>query len=244
MSKPFVIANWKLNGDPELIAAVAAQFASGAPSGVVVCPPAVWLQHANQTFDPLGIAVGAQNISEYASGAYTGELAAGMAAMAGARYALVGHSERRTLFGETNEQVARKVSQAQQSGLTPVLCVGESLAEREADQVREVIIGQLSAGLASADAGQVIIAYEPVWAIGTGHTASPEQAQEVHQLIRNWLREQSASAGQQPILYGGSVKADNAADLFTQPDIDGGLIGGASLQPEQFDAICKAAQGK
>jgi triosephosphate isomerase len=189
--------------------------------------------------------LGAQNVSEFASGAYTGEVAATMLAESGCKFVLAGHSERRAIFGETDAQVAAKFAAAQKAGLTPVLCLGETLAEREASRTQEVVARQLDAVLDAAGVsafGNAVLAYEPVWAIGTGRTASPEQAQEVHAFLRARVAARNAEVGAQlRILYGGSVKPANAAEIFAMEDVDGGLIGGASLVAEDFLAICRAA---
>ncbi|WP_050795112.1 triose-phosphate isomerase [Idiomarina sp. A28L] len=241
-----VIANWKLNGDIALLKTMAEHFHHvdiQEQVEVVICPPAVYLKTAAVLFEPTGVKLGGQNCSEHNSGAFTGEISAEMLSDIGCNYVIVGHSERRAIFAESNEMIAGKIKQAQQSNLLPVLCVGETLAEREANEVESVIREQLETALSDADFDKLVIAYEPVWAIGTGKTATPEQAQEVHRMIRDWVASKAPESAQRiQILYGGSVKADNADTLFHQADIDGGLIGGASLNTEQFDAICKAAK--
>lgn len=248
MRQTLVIANWKLNGGIGLLKEMAEHFhhvdtQEQVQVQVVICPPAVYLKTADVLFEPIGVHLGGQNCSEHLSGAFTGEISAEMLADVGCKFVLVGHSERRALFADNNAVIAEKVQQAQSSNLIPVLCVGETLAEREANAVESVIQEQLEAALQQADFERLVIAYEPVWAIGTGVTASPEQAQEVHKIIRDWVASKAPQEAQKlQILYGGSVKADNAQTLFSQPDIDGGLIGGASLDTEQFDAICKAAK--
>lgn len=211
---------------------------------VAVFPPYAYLQQVAYKLARANprIGWGAQNISDHESGAYTGEVSGSMLREFGCEYVLVGHSERRTLFGESNEQVADKVVAALKSGITPVICVGESQAEREAGQTLAVVGKQLDAVMAVVSNQQLdttVIAYEPVWAIGTGLTATPEQAQEVHRFIRDQLGEIGAGVR---ILYGGSVKAENAESLFQQPDIDGALVGGASLDPVEFSAICRDAR--
>lgn len=210
-----------------------------------VCVPAPYLAQIQHELADTAIAWGAQNLSQHLQGAYTGEVSATMLNDFGCRYVIVGHSERRALFGDTDQIVASKFMLALQSGLTPILCVGETLAERESGNAESVISRQLDAVLEKAGIGgmaSAVIAYEPVWAIGTGKTASPEQAQTVHAFIRQKLATQDPNiANQLVIQYGGSVKAANAAELFSQPDIDGGLIGGASLVADEFIAICKAA---
>jgi triosephosphate isomerase len=255
--RKFVAGNWKMNGslaaNGELVNGLAAQLAGVDAADVAVCVPAPYFAQvadllAAWSKGGINIALGAQNASEYASGAYTGEVSCGMLKEFGVRYVIVGHSERRALFGETNAQVAAKYAAVLAAGLTPILCVGETLAEREAGATEAVVAGQLDAVLAlgaangnrALDGG--VVAYEPVWAIGTGKTASTEQAQAVHAFIRARVAAKSAAiAAQLRILYGGSVKAGNAQALFACPDIDGGLVGGASLQAQEFAAICKAA---
>jgi triosephosphate isomerase len=188
------------------------------------------------------LTVGGQNCSEHVEGAYTGEVSAAMLAELGCHWVILGHSERRQYFAESDDKVAAKAAAARDAGLVPILCVGETLAEREAGDAQAVVTGQLAA-LAADLKGSDVIAYEPVWAIGTGQTASPEQAQEMHACIRAFLREHAAeSADAIRLLYGGSVKAENASELFSQEDIDGGLVGGASLKVDEFTAIIEAAQ--
>jgi triosephosphate isomerase len=214
---------------------------------VVVCPPFVHLADVGRQLAGSRLVLGAQDVCAEEPGAHTGEIAASMLADAGCRYVIVGHSERRALYGEDDALVARKFQAAQRHGLVPVLCVGETLAERERGATREVVLRQLDAVLAAAGEGAfttAVVAYEPVWAIGTGRTATPGQAQEVHALIRVRIAEKDARiAASLRVLYGGSVKADNAGLLFAMPDVDGGLIGGASLKAEEFTAICRAAEG-
>ncbi len=230
-----------------LDALLAAQSGLGAVE-CAVCVPFPFLGEASTRLSGSKVALGAQNVSEFDSGAYTGEVSAAMLADFGCRFVLVGHSERRALFGETDSQVAKKFAAAQKSGLTPILCVGETLAEREASRTEETVARQLDAVVDLAGAGALsnaVLAYEPVWAIGTGRTASPEQAQAVHAFLRARVaaRDQAVAAGLR-ILYGGSVKPANAAEIFAMEDVDGGLIGGASLVAEDFLAICKAAAAK
>ncbi|MEE4251655.1 MAG: triose-phosphate isomerase [Alcanivoracaceae bacterium] len=245
---PLVAGNWKMNGRRAMAAQLAAEVAAGAPGGVEVllCPPLVYLDVVLAAAKGSGVCVGAQNLAATGDGAFTGEVSAEMIADAGCQYVLVGHSERRTLFAEDDAQVADKFCRALEAGLRPVLCVGETLAQREAGRTEQVINAQLEAVLSRVTATQMadaVIAYEPVWAIGTGMTASPEQAQAVHAHIRAILGNVfgSALAESLRLLYGGSVKADNAASLFAGADIDGGLIGGASLDAATFLAICQAA---
>lgn len=227
-----------------LVDGIVAGLDAASPVEVVVCPPAVLVTHVSTRIAGAPIGLGGQDLSEHDEGAYTGEVSGPMLADAGCTYCIVGHSERRALYSETNEIVAAKFQAARRSGLTPILCVGETLDERDGGAMESVIAKQLDAVLDTAGVGaleQAIVAYEPVWAIGTGRTATPEQAQDAHA----YIRQRVAGAGTQVaaglrILYGGSVKPDNAAGLFSQPDIDGGLIGGASLEAEQFLAVCAA----
>ena len=219
----------------------------GAKGGaeVALCVPYPYLAQARSVLDGSAVAWGAQDVSEHAQGAWTGEVSAAMLVDFGCRYALVGHSERRSFFGDTDAVVAAKFAAALAAGLTPVLCVGESLEEREAGITDKVVLRQIDAVLGHAGVAafaHAVVAYEPVWAIGTGRTASPEQAQDVHAMIRGRFARDSADvAAGLRVLYGGSVKANNAVTLFGQPDIDGGLIGGASLVAADFLAICGAA---
>lgn len=248
MRRRLVAGNWKLQGDTAFAGAlVDALLSAGWPAEVelAVLPPFPYLPLLAGRLTGTRLLLGAQDLSEHAKGAYTGEVSGAMLADVGARLVLVGHSERRQYHREDSALVARKLLAAKAAGLEPVLCVGESEAEREAGQTEAVIRAQLAPvfdlGGAEALAGAVV-AYEPVWAIGTGRTASPQQAQDVHALIRSEAAQRSATiAGSLPILYGGSVKPANAAELFAQPDIDGGLIGGASLVAQDFLAIARAA---
>ena len=243
--RKLVVGNWKMNGsrsgNAELLAALKA--AGPWSAEVAVCPPCVYLADTVLALQGSGVAWGAQDCSAQESGAYTGEVAAAMLAEFGCRYAIVGHSERRALHAESDQLVADKAKKALAHGLTPIVCVGETLAEREAGRTDEVVKRQLSAVIHTLAhcISQVVVAYEPVWAIGTGKTALPEQAQAVHALLRTQLTAATQKAGEMKILYGGSVKADNAAALFALPDVDGGLIGGASLKAADFSAICRAA---
>jgi triosephosphate isomerase len=240
-----VIGNWKMHGNrvsnAELLGALRAEEPFSAD--VAVCVPFPFLADTALSLQGSRIAWGAQDCSAQASGAYTGEVAPPMLAEFGCRFVLVGHSERRALHGESDQLVADKAKLALAHGLTPVVCVGETLAERDADQTEQVVKRQLSAVIHTLGhcISQVVVAYEPVWAIGTGRTASPEQAQAVHQRLRLQLQAATEKAGQMSLLYGGSVKPDNAAALFAQADIDGGLVGGASLKAADFAAICRAA---
>ncbi|HZN25694.1 MAG TPA: triose-phosphate isomerase [Burkholderiales bacterium] len=245
----FVAGNWKMNGNlaanrvllDELVGTV------GRIPGVksAVCPPYPYLAQVQQVLSGSGITWGAQDVSQFDSGAYTGEVSGAMLVDFGCRYVIVGHSERRTLFGDTSEIVAEKYAAALKSGLTPILCVGETLREREAGSTEAVVAAQLRAVLERNGVqsfAHAVIAYEPVWAIGTGKTATPEQAQAVHGFIRKSVAAKDVAVAERvQVLYGGSVKAGNAPELFAMPDIDGGLIGGASLDAQEFAKICKAA---
>ena len=243
--RSLVVGNWKMNAsrvsNAELLAALTAH--GPWPGEVAVCVPFPYLTDVALSLQGSHIAWGAQDCSAHEPGAFTGEVAAGMLAEFGCRYVLVGHSERRALHAESDQLVADKAKVALAHGLTPIVCVGESLAEREAGHTDAVVKRQLSAVIHTLAhcISQVVVAYEPVWAIGTGKTASPEQAQAVHAVLRMQLAAATPKAAQMQILYGGSVKADNAALLFSKPDIDGGLIGGASLKAADFAAICSAA---
>ncbi|KPQ03093.1 triose-phosphate isomerase [Marinobacter sp. HL-58] len=251
MRRRIVAGNWKMNGSKDLVNSLVGQVRSEVASldnGVeaVIIPPALFVSDVVRLAGG-EIAVGIQNIACWDSGAYTGEVSAGMARDSGCDYALVGHSERRQLFGETDQQVAVKVGRALASGLNAVICVGETLEEREAGRAEEVVSAQVRRSVAEVGGDQwhqVVVAYEPVWAIGTGKTATAEDAQAMHAAIRAVLSALGAPADEISLLYGGSVKADNAAALFAQPDIDGGLIGGASLSAADFVSICRAVPGR
>ncbi len=244
-----VAGNWKMHGDEARNRELVAGIMDGAPAAdnvsLLVCPPFPYLSSVASQLQGSSVELGAQNVSEHESGAYTGEVAPAMLRDVGCRYAIVGHSERRALYGESSVQVAGKMAAALGAGLVPILCVGETLEEREAGDTEDTVGAQLAAALERngiAAFSTAVIAYEPVWAIGTGKTATPEQAQDVHRYIRSVLAEQDASVAEKvQILYGGSVKGDNAAGLFGMPDIDGGLIGGASLKAADFLAIARAA---
>jgi triosephosphate isomerase len=252
MRKPFVAGNWKLNTDSrssvELAKAVASGL-SGRAAGkvtVAVMPPFVYLQSVVRAAGSSGVAVGAQDVYFEQKGAFTGEISPAMLKDVGCTYVLCGHSERRHVIGETDELVGRKLGASISGGLLPVLCVGELLEERDAGRTEQVVARHLKTGLVGLSAEKmsaVTIAYEPVWAIGTGRTATPQQAQEVHAFIRNWLTEayDKALAEEIRVLYGGSVKADNARELMQQPDVDGLLVGGASLKADEFVRIIEAA---
>lgn len=250
MRQALVAGNWKMNGSRssirDLMTGVLAGLADINRTEVVVCPPAVYIDTVATATEATVVRLGGQNIcSDSGPGAFTGEVSADMLRDLGCQYVIVGHSERRSLYGESDAIVAQKFAVAQQSKLVPILCVGELLEEREAGQTEAVVGRQLDAVL-TADAGvaafaTAVIAYEPVWAIGTGMTASPDQAQQVHAFIRQRIGAHDAGVADKiQILYGGSVKADNAVELFSMPDIDGGLIGGASLDADEFLAICQA----
>ena len=255
MRRFLVAGNWKMNGSQAMTAELINGITQGVqeqastdglPYDILVCPPAPYLSQAVELTDNKIMAVGAQNVSPNESGAFTGEIALPMLADLGVQYVLLGHSERRELFGETDHIIAEKFAACIASKTVPVLCVGEVLADREAGNTEVVVASQIDAVLDRVGIqgfSKAVIAYEPVWAIGTGVTASPEQAQAVHAFIRAKLATLDVDiANQLPILYGGSVKPSNADELFAQTDIDGGLIGGASLDIESFVGICKAAK--
>jgi len=244
--RPLIVGNWKMNGSRsssiELVGDVANNFSTGGHVECVVCPPDVFLADVAAVLVGSDVGLGAQNVSQYEKGAYTGDVSASMLVEFTCAYVLVGHSERRACFSETSSQVAEKFVAAQGKGLTPILCVGETLAERKAERAFEVIAEQLDAVVEVAGLNALssaVVAYEPVWAIGTGEVASPAQAQEMLAFIRGRLGEKADATR---LLYGGSVSAENAAQLFEQQDIDGALVGGASLQAEQFMAICQIAE--
>ena len=245
-----VAANWKMNGTLDsassLVAAIKQGLAEENKAEVAICPPFVYLTEISALLDGTVVELGAQNVSQLESGAFTGEVAAAMLKDVGCHYVITGHSERRALYGESDKVVAEKFIAVQKAGMQPILCVGELLEEREANTTEDVIAKQLDAVIEMAGIkafNAAVIAYEPVWAIGTGKTASPEQAQEVHEFIRLRLaRHDNETADSVRILYGGSVKADNAEQLFKMADIDGGLIGGASLVAEDFLTICQAVR--
>ncbi|NIP84738.1 MAG: triose-phosphate isomerase [Planctomycetales bacterium] len=250
MRKPFIAGNWKMHTDRatavQLATAIAQRAAELPQVDLAVCPPSVYLDAVAAAIASAPLALGAQNMFYEPEGAFTGELSAAMLLDVGCRYVILGHSERRHLLGETDQDVNRKLHAALTAGLTPIVCVGELLAEREAGQTQEVIQRQFDgslAGLAPPQAGKIVIAYEPVWAIGTGQVATPQQAEEVHLDLRKLLAERynTAVAQEVRIQYGGSVKPENAADLLAQPNIDGALVGGASLEADSFLAIAAAA---
>jgi len=249
MRTRLVAGNWKMNGslasNQALVQALVPALAPLGEAQYAVCVPYPYLAQVERALHGSKIALGAQDVCQFDGGAYTGEVSGAMLAEFGCRYAIVGHSERRGLFGETDEAVALKFAAAQRSLLTPILCVGETLNERESGVTEAVVARQLDAvvkqcGMVALD--KSVIAYEPVWAIGTGKTATPQQAQAVHAFIRGRIAgsDRKLAEGLR-LLYGGSVKAANAAELFAMPDVDGGLIGGAALSADEFGAICQAA---
>ncbi|MFA5940275.1 MAG: triose-phosphate isomerase [Sinimarinibacterium sp.] len=251
--RTMVAGNWKMNGSRDsnahLVHDILLEVRKYPDIDVLVCPPAIYLDAVGRQLDGSAVQLGGQNLGDQEKqGAFTGEVHGGMLRDVGCSYVIVGHSERRALYGEIDAVVAAKFRTAQACGLTPILCVGETLQERESGQTQSVLARQLRAVLdlcGIAAFKQAVVAYEPVWAIGTGRTATPEQAQEAHAFIRGQLTAADAKiANSVRILYGGSVKADNAESLFNCPDVDGGLIGGASLKPGEFMSICAAAQSR
>ena len=251
MRKKIVAGNWKMNTLP----AEGVELAKGVVAGrgevcscvnFIVCPPFTHLAMVAEALKGSDVALGAQDCATEAKGAYTGEIAASMIAALGCKYVILGHSERRQYYGETSATLNKKMAQAYANGLTPIYCVGENLEEREADRHFDVVKTQIEEviyNLTPAQFARTVIAYEPVWAIGTGRTATPQAAQHVHAALRACLTEADAeAAAKTPLLYGGSVKPDNAHELFSQPDIDGGLIGGAALKAEDFHSVCAAAR--
>jgi triosephosphate isomerase len=247
MRQQFVAGNWKMHGSLAGNAALVGEILAGVATArceVAVCVPYPYLFQVQQLLQSSPVALGAQDCSMHLSGAHTGEVAVGMLQEFGCQYVIVGHSERRADHHETDVQVAAKAERVLEAGMTPIVCVGETLQQREAGETSAAVLRQLQAvtHLLGEQTRRIVVAYEPVWAIGTGRTATPEQAQEVHALLRAHLRSVHPEAGDVRILYGGSVKPDNAAVLFSQPDIDGGLIGGASLKAADFLAIIAAAR--
>jgi triosephosphate isomerase len=244
MREKLVVGNWKMNGglasNARLLDRLTSGWRSGERRNLAVCVPFPYLGQAQAALGGTTMAWGAQDVSPYASGAFTGDVAASMLVEFGCRYALAGHSERRQIHGETDDEVAAKAKAALGAGITPIVCVGETLAERDAGATDAVVMRQLGTVVDAlgSDLPNIVLAYEPVWAIGTGRTATPAQAQEVHALLRGALAE--ARAADVCMLYGGSVKAANAAALFAMPDVDGGLVGGASLDADEFLAIARA----
>ena len=252
MRKPIIAGNWKMHLTRPEAEALARQLRAACDTEtveVVLCPPFTALAAVGQVLHGSRLALGAQNVHWEAQGAFTGEVSAGMLRDLGCRFAIVGHSERRQYFGETDEGVARRAAAALAGQLTPIVCIGETLAQRDANETFKVLERQLEGGLgklAAGDVTRIVLAYEPVWAIGTGRNATPEQAQEAHAFIRKWWsgRFGEPAAQQLRIQYGGSVNAANAASLLQQPDVDGALVGGASLKADAFSAIIKAAEAK
>jgi triosephosphate isomerase len=246
MKRQLIAGNWKMNGsftaNEVLLRALAAGM-GGTTCQVAVCVPAPYLAQVQGLVEGTGIDLGAQDVSQHESGAYTGEVSANMLRDLAARYCLVGHSERRQYHGETDVVVATKAQRALAAGITPIVCVGETLAEREAGRTEEVVKRQLAAVIHTNGhcISEIVVAYEPVWAIGTGKTASPQEAQQVHAVLRGQLRAATEQADRMLILYGGSMNAANAAQLLSQEDIDGGLVGGASLKAADFLSIVGAA---
>ena len=247
MRQPLVAGNWKMNGSSESIRDLIDGLLSGleTKAEVLVCPPSVYAQQVRELTADSIVKVGLQNASHELSGAFTGEISPLMVKDLGCEYVLIGHSERRSIYGETDEDVAAKFSALVDQGVVPVLCVGETLEERESGDTMNVVARQIETVLRAAGPERLanfVIAYEPVWAIGTGLTASPEQAQDIHAAIRELMaKHDQAMADRTRVLYGGSMKAANAAELMAQPDVDGGLVGGASLVAADFKAICHAA---
>ena len=249
MRQPLVAGNWKMNGSRESVKALLDGLKAGigdvTTAEVAVCSPHIFLADVQSQLDGSAVAWGGQDISVHDSGAYTGETAGSMLGEYGCKFVIIGHSERRQYHGETDEAVAEKFAAARKAGLVPLFCIGETLEERESGVMEDVLARQVDAVINSCGVemlGEGVIAYEPVWAIGTGKTASPEQAQEVHAFIRARIANSSAEVAEKiQILYGGSMNPGNAAELMAQADIDGGLIGGASLKPADFLAVCTAA---
>jgi len=245
MRRKLVVGNWKMHGSRAANAQLLAGLKEAGPwnADVAVCVPFPYIAETALALTGTSIAYGAQDCSSHEQGAYTGEVSSAMLADVGCRYAIVGHSERRAYHTESDQLVADKAKAALAHGVTPIVCVGETRAEREAGQTEAVVKRQLAAVIHTLGhcCGEMVVAYEPVWAIGTGLTATPAEAQAVHAVLRAQLHAATDRSGVMRILYGGSVKADNAAELFSQPDIDGGLIGGASLKVADFAAICLAA---
>ncbi|MCP5261846.1 MAG: triose-phosphate isomerase [Burkholderiaceae bacterium] len=246
MNRKLIAGNWKMNaslaGNTALVQAVLAGIGDAA-CDAAVCVPAPYLAQVQGLLAGSTLALGAQDVSSHEAGAYTGEVSAAMLREFGVRYAIVGHSERRQYHGEDDAVVAEKARQALAAGITPIVCVGETLAQRESGATEEVVKRQMAAVIHTNGhcISEIVVAYEPVWAIGTGKTASPEQAQQVHAVLRTQIKAATSQPGRVRILYGGSMNAANAAQLLAQPDIDGGLIGGASLKPADFLSIISAA---
>ncbi|ABR88757.1 triosephosphate isomerase [Janthinobacterium sp. Marseille] len=248
MRRKLVAGNWKMNGSLAANTLLLTEIKSGlgnATSDVAVCVPSPYFAQCQGLLNGAAIALGAQDVSSHEAGAYTGEVSTSMLQEFDCRYVIVGHSERRAYFAETNELIAQKTVRALNAGLTPIVCVGETLDQREAGQTDSVVAEQLNvvlASIAASDLAKIVVAYEPVWAIGTGKTATPAMAQEVHAMLRKQLQAKNAEAAMQVrILYGGSMKPENAKELLAMSDIDGGLIGGAALKAADFLAIVHAA---
>ena len=247
MKKQLIAGNWKMNGSLESNAALVAALAAGVAEAqclAAVCVPAPYLAQVQSLVAGTSIGLGAQDVSQHEAGAFTGEVSAGMLREFATRYCLVGHSERRQYHGETDAVVAIKAQRALAAGITPIVCVGETLAEREAGRTEEVVKRQLAAVIHTNGhcISEIVVAYEPVWAIGTGKTASPQEAQQVHAVLRAQLQAATPQADRVHILYGGSMNAANAAQLLSQQDIDGGLVGGASLKAADFLSIIAASR--
>lgn len=247
MRRKIIAGNWKMNGNQAFVRDFTNEFKTAvadlpSQSERIIAPPSIYLDQVRKAFEGTPVVLAAQNVSEYASGAYTGEISAAMLQDMGVAYCLVGHSERRALFGDTDEKVLAKIEQLLDRGMHPILCVGETLQEREAGRAETIVEAQLSSVLKAfeeQDLGGLIVAYEPVWAIGTGQTATPDIAQNMHAFVRKVLAGKSQALAQAcPVLYGGSVNAGNAESLFGQNDVDGGLVGGASLKANEFNKIC------
>ncbi|MDX1492394.1 MAG: triose-phosphate isomerase [Pseudohongiellaceae bacterium] len=249
MRRSLVAGNWKMNGSFESSTELLKALVSGLGEGeskaeILVCPPFPYLALAQQVLSNSAVGLGAQNLSEQSAGAFTGEVSAAMLKEFGVSYVIIGHSERRALYAESDDFVAKKFAAAQVQGLCPIICVGETLEQRESGHAETVVCEQLDAILDQCGVkalAHAVVAYEPVWAIGTGKTATPSQAQQMHSVLRAAVARRSTQvAGQLRIVYGGSVNARTARELFAQPDIDGGLVGGASLKAEDFISICKS----
>ena len=249
MRRPLIMGNWKMNGsllaNESLLTGLAEQVASLSGVDIAVCPSFIYLPQALEFTANTAIKVGAQNLSDQDKGAFTGEVSGAMIRDLGCAYVLTGHSERRSLYGETSQLVAEKTLKALELGLIPVLCIGETLEERQSGQMNAVLEEQVNAviHLCGADTfAQIVIAYEPVWAIGTGETATPQQAQDAHAFVRSLIAKHNTEIAERvTILYGGSMNDKNAAELLAMPDVEGGLVGGASLKADSFATICRAA---
>lgn len=247
MKRKLIAGNWKMNGNAASNAALINELLLASESwscDVAVCAPAIYVAQLQSLLENSRVALGAQDVSAFDAGAYTGEISAAMLREFGVRFAIVGHSERRQYHGETDKSVGLKAQRALAAGITPIVCVGETLAEREQNHTEEVVKRQLAAVIHANGhcISEIVVAYEPVWAIGTGKTATPEMAQQVHAVLRSQLKAATQHADRVHILYGGSMNSANAASLLEQPDIDGGLVGGASLKPSDFLSIISAAR--